>query len=100
METLGTIVGGIGGLIMLVCHIIIIVKMFQRAQTALGIITIILTCCGFGFLLSFIYGWVKSTEWNIKNIMLAYTLGWIMSIAGSVLNPGQYSSLQAQFQKG
>jgi hypothetical protein len=100
METLGTIIGGIGSLLMLVCHIIVIVKMFQKGQTGLAIVAIVLTLCGFGFLLTLIYGWMRSTEWNIKNIMMAYTLGWILWITGSVLNPGQYTYLQGQLQKG
>ena len=68
--------------------------------TAFLIVAIVLTLCGFGFLLTLIYGWMRSTEWNIKNIMMAYTLGWILWITGSVLNPGQYTYLQGQLQKG
>jgi hypothetical protein len=99
METLGTILDGVGGLICLVCHIIVIVKMFQKGQTGLGIVTIITTCCGIGFLISLIYGWVKSADWNIKNVMIAYTVGWVLSIAGGALNPAQFSRIQTQFQQ-
>lgn len=99
MGTLGSILGGIGGLIVLVCHIIVIVKMFQRGKTGLGILAIVLTCCGVGAIFTLIYGWVKSTEWNIKNLMIAYSIGWVLGIAGGAMNPGQITVIQQQFQK-
>jgi hypothetical protein len=93
---LGQILVGIGGLIMLIRHIIVIVKMFQHGQTALGIITAILTCCGVGFLVSLIYGWIKSTEWNIKNVMLVYSLGVAAHIVGEVMTPVDVSAIRKQ----
>ncbi len=97
---LGQILGAIGGILMLVCHIIIIVKMFQRGQTGLGILAIVLSLCVClpGFLFTFIYGWVRSTEWNLKNVMIAYTVGLVLDIIGNVLAPPDISAIQRQLQ--
>ncbi len=79
-------IGGILGLISLVCAIMVIVKMFQKEQTALGIVSLILLfCTGIGYIITLVYGWMKSTEWNIKKLMIAYTACFLGSIvfAGS-----------------
>jgi hypothetical protein len=73
--------GGVFGLLALlfsigslVCFILVLVKMFQNDQVGLGIACIVLIfVCGIGGLVAFIYGWVKAAEWNIQNIMLAWT---------------------------
>lgn len=99
MNTLGLVIGSIGGLICLVCHILVIVQMFQHGQTGLGIACIILTlCCGLGGLITFIYGWVKATPWNIKNIMLAFTLGIVLEIVGNIMAPVDYTVYVRQIQ--
>jgi hypothetical protein len=51
----------------LVCLIIVVIKMIQDGQTALGIISIF---CG---IIAFIYGWVKVREWNLMPVMLVWT---------------------------
>jgi hypothetical protein len=100
MQTLGQILAGLGGLIALICHIIVIVKMFQNGQTGLGILAIVLTCCfGIGILFTLIYGWVKSTEWNIKNIMLVYTVGFVLHLAGEVMAPPDVASIRQQIEQ-
>jgi hypothetical protein len=101
METLGTILAIVGGLISLVCYILVLIQMFQHGRTGLAIACIVLLCvCGIGGLIAFIFGWVKSGEWGIKNIMLAWTVGVILNIAGGALNPKQVQDIQGQFQKG
>ncbi len=97
MGTVGSILGTIGGLIVLVCHIIVIVKMFQKGQTVIGIVAIVLTCCfGGGLLLTLIYGWIKATEWNIKNLMIVYTLGMVFYIAGAAIAPPDIAAIRKQ----
>jgi hypothetical protein len=65
----------------LVCFILVLVKIFQAGQTGLGVVCIILTLCtGIGPLIAFIYGWIKSTEWNLKNVMIVWTLIWVLSL--------------------
>jgi hypothetical protein len=65
----------------LVCFILVLVKMFQANETTLGIVCIVLALCtGIGTLIAFIYGWIRATQWNIKNVMIAWTAIWILSI--------------------
>jgi hypothetical protein len=69
---------GIGAL---VCFIMVLIKMFQNEQTGLAIASIVLTfICAIGPLIAFVYGWIKSSEWGLKNVML----GWTGCIVGEV----------------
>lgn len=73
-------------LLSLGCFIMVVVKMFQHGQTGLGIACIVLViCAGIGALIAFVYGWIKSGEWNIKNIMLAWTAAIIVNILLSII---------------
>jgi hypothetical protein len=90
--------GWIGGVIWLVCHIWIIVLMFQHGQIALGILSIVLTFCLIGLFVTFIYGWVKASPWNIKNLMMIYTVGVVLDLAGNALAPPDISAIQRQLQ--
>jgi hypothetical protein len=74
---------GIGSL---VCLILVIIQMFQHQQTGLGIACILLAFCGIGALIAFVYGWMKANEWNIKNIMLAWTGCFVVGILIGVSN--------------
>jgi hypothetical protein len=67
------LVSTILSLVSLACFVMVVVKMFQNSQTALGIVCIVLALCGIGILIAFVYGWIKSSEWNIKNLMLVWT---------------------------
>ncbi len=61
---------GIGSLI---CFILVLVKMFQNDQVTMGVVCIVLIFCGIGPLVAFVYGWIKSSEWNIQKLMLIWT---------------------------
>jgi hypothetical protein len=82
---MGPVVQGIAGLVLLVCYILIVVKMFQHNQTILGIVCIVLFCCGLGQLLVLIYGWMKVKEWNMMTLMLVYTGALVIYILGNVV---------------
>jgi hypothetical protein len=100
MNTVGNIIGGIGFLIAVICHIIVIVKMFQNGKSGLAILAIVLSlCCIPGVLFTLIYGWVKSTEWNIKNLMLVYTIGVVLDIAGSAMAPPDVAAIRARIEQ-
>lgn len=58
MNTMIQVLQGLAGLGSLVCLIMVIIQMFQHEQTGLGIACIVLTFCGIGALIAFIYGWV------------------------------------------
>ena len=61
------ILGWVAALGSIVCFILVLIQMFKRDQIALGIISIF---CG---IVAFVYGWMKSGEWGIRNVMLAWT---------------------------
>ena len=69
------IVGGIAGLGSLICFIIVLIKQFQEGGILHGIIGLI--TCG---IWTFIWGWINSGRLNIRNIMLIWTLLWIVAI--------------------
>jgi hypothetical protein len=73
---------GIGSL---VCWIIVLVKMFKDEKILLGILGII---CG---IITFIYGWVKVEEYQIKKVMIWWT---VLIIASIIIN-GIYVSKAA-----
>lgn len=68
--------------VQLVCFIMVVVKMFQMGSTGVGIATIILALfCGIGFLIAFIWGWLKvGTNPSLKNIMIGWTVVWLLNI--------------------
>lgn len=75
------IVNNILGLIALICYILVIVKMFQHGQTGLAVVCIIGLFCFIGYLVAFIYGWVKANDWKIQPVMLVWTVVFIINIA-------------------
>jgi hypothetical protein len=78
---LGLILQSLIVIVMLVCFILVVVQMFQHGQTGLGIACSVgFFVCGLGTLLAFIYGWIKVNEWNIQNIMYAWTGCWLLGI--------------------
>jgi hypothetical protein len=98
LETVGHILSGIGFVGSLVCFLIVIVKMFQKGSTGMAILCLLLVLCCFGGLIAFILGWVKNKEWDIRTVMLVWTVCIIFGIVGGVLAPGDVSSLQQHFQ--
>ncbi|MDX6575402.1 MAG: hypothetical protein QOE96_1355 [Blastocatellia bacterium] len=71
-----------------VCFIIVLIKQFQNAGVVHGIIGII--TCG---LWTFIWGWMNAGKLNIKNIMMIWTLLFVVSIILNVMSGGFSYSL-------
>ncbi len=105
---------GIAGLVF---FIMVLIQMFKRDQTNLGIICIVLTfCTGVGPLIAFIYGWMKSTEWDIKKIMTYWTVAFalqfvfvglaVVSVIGgaATMDPSQFdvdpNNMNIEFDMG
>ena len=62
------------GLVNLVCFIMVLVQMFKRGETTMGIVCIVtLFCCGIGGLITFVYGWTKAAAWDITKIMIVWS---------------------------
>src|SRR5229473_8072144 len=73
---MGYLVSGltaICGLVFLVCFIMLLVKMFQKGQTVMGIVCIVGICCGVGSIIALVVGWMNAAAWGIQNLMYAYT---------------------------
>jgi hypothetical protein len=95
MGAIGYVLSSIGMLGFLVCYILVLVQIFQRGQTGLGITFIVLAlCCGLGGIIEFIYGWVKATPWGIQNIMLVWTASLVLMIIGGAINPAPFQQFQ------
>ncbi len=95
MDVLGLMFSGVGGLISLVCFILVVARMFQVGQSGLGITCLVLLlCCGIGGLVTFIVGWVNHQSWRITNVMIAWTAGVALGIIGGALNPAQFQRFQ------
>lgn len=77
----------------LVCSILVGVQAIKRQQIPMGILCII---CG---IVALVYGWMKSNEWGIKNLMIIFTVLVVLNLlfaglnaatAASAVNTGQY----------
>ena len=77
------ILGLIAGVGSLICFIIVLIKQFQNAGVVHGIIGIV--TCG---IWTFIWGWMNSGKLNIRNLMLIWTLLWIVAIILNVMSGG------------
>ena len=97
MDVLGQVLYVVGGIGCLVCFILVLVQMFQRGRTGLGVACIVLGfCCGIGSVVAFVYGWVRHREWGLTNVMIAWTGFWILTAVGYVLNPFDISQIRQQ----
>lgn len=87
-------------LVSLTCLIIVISKMFQHDQPALGAATIFLTLCtGLGGLIAFVAGWVNARAWNIQRVMVVWSMCILASMVITVglfvtLSTGAYTAFK------
>src|SRR4051794_40005335 len=88
MMALGYILYAVGGLGSLVCFILVLVRMFQAGRGGLGLTCILLSlCCGIGSFVAFIVGWARHREWGLTNVMTAWTVCYVMLVAGYAFYP-------------
>ena len=57
-----------------VCSIMVGVQAIKRKQVALGVVSIICTLVGL------ILGWVKANEWGIRNLMIVFTILFVLAL--------------------
>ena len=69
-------------LVSLVCWIMVLIKMFPAEGALKGILAII---CG---LYAFIWGWMNAGRFNLRNIMLIWTVAIIISVIGNMMSGG------------
>jgi hypothetical protein len=68
----------------IVCWIMVLLKMFPAEGPIKGILAII---CG---LYAFIWGWMNASRFNLKNIMLIWTVAILASIVASFMGASIY----------
>ena len=78
-------IGAVAGLGSFICFIIVLIKQFQNGGLVHGIIGII--TCG---IWTFIWGWMNAGRLNMRNLMLAWTVLWILALALNVAGGGFY----------
>ena len=71
------------GLAALVIFIIVLIKQFQIGGPVHGIIGIV--TCG---IWTFIWGWLNAGKANIRNLMIIWTLLWLVNIILIIVNGG------------
>jgi len=99
MGALAGIVSSLAGLVGLVCFIMVVIQMFQHGSTGIGIVCAVLfLCCGMGYLIAFVFGWIKAREWNITNLMTIWTIAVVVGIAATAVNPAPFRQLQESLQ--
>jgi hypothetical protein len=72
------------GLASLVCFVFVLIAMFQRQQVILAVVCIVF--CGAGVVIAFVYGWLKADEWNLKNVMIIWTIAVVIGFLGGGLS--------------
>jgi hypothetical protein len=86
MDFIFTGISGIAGLVMIICYLIVLFTMFKNNHVLLAIVLFFL--CGIGGLIAFIFGWMKSTEWNIKTTMIIWTIAALATVLGGAMGGG------------
>jgi hypothetical protein len=77
------ILGMLAGLASFICFIIVLIKQFQNAGVIHGIIGIL--TCG---IWTFIWGWMNAGKLNLRNIMMIWTVLWLVAIVLNVAGGG------------
>ena len=86
------VIAGILGLILLVQHIMLLVKLFKHGGVGLGILGL---CIG---LFAFVWGWIKATEFGFKKLMIWYTI--VMILCGLFYGAGSVAMFASpEFQQ-
>ena len=86
MVALLQLVGFALGIGSLVCFILVLIKMFQSGETAMGIVCIVtFFLCFLGWLIAFIVGWINVSNWRIQQVMLIWTGCFVCGILLNIL---------------
>lgn len=66
------------------CWLTLVVQTFVRGETGMGLVCLLLCCCG--VVVGLGYGWAKANEWNNVTLMLAYTVSCGMFVLSIVIS--------------
>lgn len=81
------------GLIAVVLHIMVLVKLFKHGGVGLGILGLL---CG---LFTYIWGWIKSTELGLKRTMIWLTVFLVLSTVCYMAGAGLLVASSPEMQK-
>jgi len=70
------ILASLGGLGMLVCGLMVIIKMFKNEKPLIGVLGLL---C---WLWAYIWGWMKSKVLGLKGVMMLWTLALVIFMIG------------------
>jgi hypothetical protein len=74
MPTVLLVLRALVGLVSLACFILVLVRIFQEGQTALGVSCVVLFFCFLvGALIAFVFGWMRAVDWGITKLMWLWT---------------------------
>jgi hypothetical protein len=76
--------GYLAAIVSLICWILVLIKMFPAEGALKGILAII---CG---LYAFIWGWMNAAKFNLRNIMIAWTIAIIVQVITSFMGAPIY----------
>jgi hypothetical protein len=79
------IISWLATIVSLICWIMVLIKMFSAEGALKGILAII---CG---LYAFVWGWINASKFNLRNVMIAWTIAIIVSIVMNVMGYPIYS---------
>jgi hypothetical protein len=90
-DSLAGLVVGLASLVSLICFILVLIQMFQRGATGMGLTCLaLILCCGLGGLITFVYGWVKARDWNMVNLMTVWTVAFALDVLAGIVNPAPF----------
>jgi hypothetical protein len=98
-DALATGIVAIASLVSVICFILVVIEMLQRGAVAMAVTCILLSlCCGLGGIVAFVYGWMRSSDWNIATVMKVWTVAFIVDLLAGFINPAPWRSIQQLFQ--
>ena len=80
MGSMVQMLGGTCFFVSLFCFGFVVYKMYTEGDTVMAIVCGVgFLACGIGYLIAFVYGWMKSNLSEIKPIMLVWSCSWGLS---------------------
>jgi hypothetical protein len=73
------LLGGLTGIVSLVCFVMVLIKLFQRKGVLHGILGLICS------IYTFIWGWMHVDENENRNVMLAWTGSFVLGIVFNII---------------